>query len=100
MEAVEDLMVGEAGHTHRSVGKSPVYGLVHRHKRNVITALLEDSLQALCLLGAIGEYIELVATMDEVGERLLHQFEVLMEERLGRGVEVHRQAPLVPPKGG
>ena len=90
VETVEDLMVGEACHAHRRVGKSPVNGLVYRHEGYVTSTLLEDGLQALRLLGAVGEDIELVATSDEVGERLLHQLKVLMEERLRRGFEVHR----------
>ena len=90
MEAVEDLMVSEAGHPHRSIGKSSMNGPIHRLKGYVIATLLEDGLQALGLLGAIGEDIELIPTPDEVGKRLLHQFEVLMEQRLGRCLEGHR----------
>ena len=90
MKTIEDLMVGEAGHTHRGIGEAPVDSLVHRSEGNIAAALLEDGLQALGLLGAVGEDIELVATVDEVGERLLHQLKVLMEEGLGRGLEGHR----------
>ena len=65
-------------------------GLVHRREGDVAAALLEDGFQALGLLGAVGEYIHLVAPLYEVGERLLHQFKVLVEKRLGRSVEGYR----------
>ena len=90
METVEYLMVGKAGHAHGVVDESAMNGLVHRREGDVAAALLEDGFQALGLLGAVGEYIHLVAPLYEVGERLLHQFEVLVEKRLGRSVEGYR----------
>ena len=64
MEAVEDLMVCKACHTHRSIGETSVNGFVYRSEGDVITSLLKDGLQTLGLLGAISEDIELVATSD------------------------------------
>ena len=83
MKTVEYLMVSKAGHPHRSIRKTSVNGLVHGHEGYIASALLKDSLQTLGLLGTIGKDKELISTPDKVGERLLYQFKILMEERLG-----------------
>ena len=45
------------------------------------------------LLGVFGQDIDMVFALDEVGQRLIDNIEILMEERLRLGVEFHHGAP-------
>ncbi len=96
MEAVEDLMVGEAANLHVVIDESLVYGTVDGNERHGVVQglvvscgtvhLIENVAQTLLLFLAVGEDIDLVALQDIVGERLSEQFEVLMKQRLRLGV--------------
>ena len=84
-------MVSKTRHTHRGISESSMNGLIYRNEGDVIATFLEDGLQALGLLGTVGKDIKLITTSDEIGERLLDQLKVLMEERLGRCLKGHRR---------
>ena len=90
MEAVENLVVGEAAHAAHVVGKALVEGLVDGGEGNGRARrllIVEDVAQALYLLGAVGEHENLVALQDIVLKRLAEQGEVLVEDGLWRRVE-------------
>ena len=97
VEAVEYLGIGKEAHLQVVVGKALVERLVHWDEGDGLGMLLlgtfgEDVLESLVLLLAVGEDVEPVACKDIVFERLRQQLEVLVEERLGRNVELHRGA--------
>ena len=53
----------------------------------VFGTLCKDILQALVLLGTVGQYIHLVALVQIVVESLKQHLKVLMEQRLNGDVE-------------
>ena len=93
METVKYLMVGKEAHLQVVVDKTLVQCLIYRCKTYlcmltlVFGTLCKDILQALVLLGTVGQYIHLVALVQIVVESLKQHLKVLMEQRLNGDIE-------------
>ena len=85
--AVEYLMVGEKGHVQVVVAEAAVEGAVHGREADAGLLVLEDVLQAVGLLLAVGKDIEGRALVLQMLEGIDEQVEVLVEDGLRMGVE-------------
>ena len=86
VETVEDLMVGEATHAQVMVYEALVQRAVDAFEGKS-RFFGKDVFQSLNLLLAVGQHIELVPLQKIVLQSYCQQVEVLVEERLGRGIE-------------
>ena len=104
METVENLVVSKHAELAVGVHKTSMEGLLDGLKTdadraffvvggspsNITPHLCEDILQSLQLLAAVCQYVELIAVSKILLQRLLQQFEILVELGLGRNMEGER----------
>ena len=97
VETVKDLMVSKDADMKVVVDEAFVQGILNRNKRGngrqrMLTAhLSKDIPQSFILFLTVCTYIYLIAFRQIVFKRLLEQVEVLVEEWLGRNMEVERR---------
>ena len=105
VEAVEDLMIGEAADLQRVVDESLVDGFLHWSKFNRTLApfailqchrlarlvhTVEDVAQSFLLPLAVGKNIDMVAFDEIAFDRLAQQVKILVIQGLGRDVEAQQ----------
>ena len=88
METVEYLMVGEYTQTHCMIYETFMKSAIYRFKYYIISPLLEYILQSVCLFGAVGTYIYLIPSLDEIIQRRRNHIKILMENRLDRSLKL------------
>ena len=86
--AVEYLVVGEEGHMQVVVAEAGVQGVVNRCELDACLLVVEDALQAVRLLLAVGQDIEVGPLVLKLLESIDEQVEVLVEYRLGMSVKL------------
>ncbi len=89
VETVEYLVVGVEAGVERVVDVTGVERVVDGREAEAAAHLVEDALQALVLFGTVGTDIEGIAGGQVLAEGLTDKVEVLVEKRLGGGVETH-----------
>ena len=87
MESVKYLMISEETSFQSMVSESLVQSLVHISKGDIVSTFLENVLQTLGLLLAIGTDIESISFRHEFTETTAHQLEILMKNRLSLSIE-------------
>ena len=88
METVEYLMVGEYTQTHCMIYETFMKSAIYRFKYYIISPLLEYILQSVSLFGAVGTYIYLIPSLDEIIQRRRNHIKILMENRLDRSLKL------------
>ena len=105
VETVEYLMVGKDAQLQAVVGKTFVEGLfdsIEKHSSSLTANLYpvalatEDVAQAFQLLLAVGKDAKMIARVKILVQRLLQQFEVLVELGLRRDVKANGRRTLIP----
>ena len=100
VETVKNLVVGEAAEFQRVVDETLMDGSVDRDEMDGLHFrlghLLKDILQSCNLLLAVGKDTDFIPLIHEAVKLLIHQFKVLVEEGLRRGVEMDRPTPHPP----
>ena len=80
-------MVGENGYVEVVVDEAAMERVVNRRELDASLLIVEDALQSVRLLTAVGQYIDVYAIVLQFPEGIDEEVEVLVEDGLRMGVE-------------